>query len=726
MSSSKIFGPRLLLAAALALFAASLSFAQDRPPAAEDVVRIKTELVQTDVTVVDKQGRFVAGLDREQFELTVGGKPRSVSFFEPILAQAAAEEKAEEKAAAAPGNAGSRPAAQTQTTRPPATPGERGRIILFFVDDVHLAPDNLIRARRALLEFIDTQLGQNDQAAVVSTSGQVGFLQQLTDNHAVLREAVARLSNRRNTEAYAGKVPISEYDASQVADGFNHQLFRYLVEATAAEFQMDEATAANMVINRVHQIAEHSRVATTNTLGALEGLMRSSASLPGRKLVFFISDGFVTDPRSTNALERLRGVTKTAARVGAVIYTMDARGTFVNIYTDASQNPYPDFTGNVSRNVFAEGVATQEALRILADDTGGRAILNSNSFTDGFRQALEESSDYYLLAWRPEGEEQQEGKARVEVRIKGRPDLKVRVRRGFINAPTVVEAKSRGDKGTTKGAGSTPEDELRAALASLYPVRALPVWLSVGYASKQKNETTLTASMQIDAAALTLDPSAEARKAEVDVLGVALDDRGSIHSFKQTVTIGADASAQGGRKVITWNQPLAVAPGLYQVRVAVRERATGRTGSAMQWIEVPDLSAGQLQLGSLFLGEREPQTELDQKSTPAPRPVTVNASRRFARTSVLRFQTSVYNAAHTTAARPDIEIHARVLLGTRTLIATPAAKLPTDTTTDPSRLPYWAEIDLGQLPPGKYVLQVTATDRKTKSTASQRVGFVVE
>ncbi|HEY0380160.1 MAG TPA: hypothetical protein VGC87_24820, partial [Pyrinomonadaceae bacterium] len=123
---------------------------------------------------------------------------------------------------------------------------------------------------------------------------------------------------------------------------------------------------------------------------------------------------------------------------------------------------------------------------------------------------------------------------------------------------------------------------------------------------------------------------------------------------------------------------------------------------------------------------RAPSTQPDQKSTPAPRPVTVNASRRFARTSVLRFQTFIYNASHTDAARPDIEIHARVLNGNRTLIAMPAAKLPTDTTADPSHLPYWAEIDLGQLSPGKYVLQVTATDRKTKSSASQRVGFVVE
>ncbi len=699
MSPSKIF------AAALVLWAASASPVVAQEPA-DEVVRIKTELVQTDVTVFDRRGRTVTGLGREQFELSVGGRARSISFFEAVVAQ----NPAQGKAASAP--SGEASAGAEEVSRDTRTVMERGRVILFFVDDVHLAPENLIRARRALLEFVDNEMSADDRAAVVSTSGQVGFLQQLTDNPAVLREAASRLSNRRNPETYAGKVGISEYDASQVAEGLNQQLFNYLVKATVAEYQTDEVTASNIVRNRVHQIAEQSRVATVNTLGALEGLMRSSSQLPGRKLVFFISDGFVTDPRSTNALERLRGVTRTAAEVGAVIYTMDARGTFVNTHTDASQNPYPDFTGSVSRNVFAEGVATQEALRILADDTGGRAILNSNSFGDGFRQALEESSDYYLLAWRPEGEEQSGAKARVEVRIKGRADLKVRVRRGFVAAPGTADAK----RGTTKTAERLkPEDELRAALVSLYPVRALPVALSAGYASKQVNETTLTASMQMDAAALSLDPAAEQGKTEVDVLGVALDDRGAIYSFRQTVTI----SAQSARKVVAWNQQLTVKPGLYQVRVAVRERASGRAGSAMQWVEVPDLSAGRFQLGSLFLGERESP---GGESTPAPRAVMVNAARRFARTSALRFQTTVYN----TARNADVEIEARVLGGGRAVVVMPAVKLPIGTAADPSRVPYWAEIALGKLPPGRYVLQVTASDRRTRGRASQQSGFVVE
>jgi hypothetical protein len=59
----------------------------------DDVVRVKTELVQTDVTVVDKHGRFVDGLKSEQFELRVDGRPQPLAFFEQVTAGSAAEEK---------------------------------------------------------------------------------------------------------------------------------------------------------------------------------------------------------------------------------------------------------------------------------------------------------------------------------------------------------------------------------------------------------------------------------------------------------------------------------------------------------------------------------------------------------------------------------------------------------------------------------------------------------
>jgi hypothetical protein len=56
--------------------------AQNPKPADDDVVRVQNDLVQTDVMVFDKEGRFVNGLKQSDFELRVDGKTQPVQFFE--------------------------------------------------------------------------------------------------------------------------------------------------------------------------------------------------------------------------------------------------------------------------------------------------------------------------------------------------------------------------------------------------------------------------------------------------------------------------------------------------------------------------------------------------------------------------------------------------------------------------------------------------------------------
>jgi hypothetical protein len=93
--------------------------------------------------------------------------------------------------------------------------------------------------------------------------------------------------------------------------------------------------------------------------------------------------------------------------------------------------------------------------------------------------------------------------------------------------------------------------------------------------------------MQLDGAILSFDESAGNQQAIVDVLGVAVDDRGRFSSFKQKLDIPRAVVVAKDGRFIKWTQALQVPPGLYQVRVAVRDRQTGRMGSAMTWIEIP-------------------------------------------------------------------------------------------------------------------------------------------
>ena len=118
----------LLILAYLTLGVASIP-AQDQPerprPDQDDVIRVNTELVQTDVMVFDKKGHFVEGLKPDQFMLKVDNKPRTVSFLEHVKSGDVLEQR---KTQLTPGSENSATVI-------------RGRTVFFFVDDLHLASE---------------------------------------------------------------------------------------------------------------------------------------------------------------------------------------------------------------------------------------------------------------------------------------------------------------------------------------------------------------------------------------------------------------------------------------------------------------------------------------------------------------------------------------------------------------------------------------------------------
>ena len=535
----------------------------------DDVVRVKTQLVQTDVTVVDKRGRFVEGLSANDFELRVDSKLQPLSFFEEVTAGSADEEK--QLAAARKGDA-----AQLQRT---SEATDRGRVTFFFVDDVHLKSEGLNRARTVISHFIENKMTPKDRVAVVSTSGQIGFLQQLTDNKAVLREAISRLNSKYNPETTASQVSISEVDATLVSSNADRGLLAYLIEATMKEFQINALNAYTIVTNRVRQINAQSRLAEIDTLSSLESLMRSTAPLAGRKLLFFISDGFVVDTKRSNGSDAMQRIASEAARVGVVIYSLGTRSNTFGPGINVSENGYPDFSPRTSGRELAESKMPQAPLETLAAETGGRSFLNASALDDGVDEALDASSAYYLLAWRPDTESQAAGKSRIKVVVKDRPDLRVRMRQHFFDF--------RATQAVVKTKTNAPEDELRAALGSLYPRRDVPALVSASFTNTTDKGTVLNVSMQIDGEHLGFDESDGKQQAVVDVLGIAVDDRGQFSSFKQKLDIPREVVIAKNGRFIKWAQALPLPTGLYQVRFAVRDRQTGRTGSAMTWIEIP-------------------------------------------------------------------------------------------------------------------------------------------
>src|SRR5437868_6003015 len=142
----------VLLLLALTVIHVGLAYAQQpQKPVTDDVLRVNTELVQTAITVIDKQGRFVDGLNRDQFELTVDGKPRPISFFERVTAGSPREEQLTAAPDLSPAN-----------SKAPAASTTRGRSLIFFIDDMHMSAESLHRTRAMMRHFLDTEMTTKD------------------------------------------------------------------------------------------------------------------------------------------------------------------------------------------------------------------------------------------------------------------------------------------------------------------------------------------------------------------------------------------------------------------------------------------------------------------------------------------------------------------------------------------------------------------------------------
>lgn len=700
------------------------------PPAQDEdeVVRVSAELVQTDVMVFDREGRFVDGLRPEQFELKVDGRPYPIAFFERIEAGTVNEDA---QLAAARG--GVRRTAQAEGA---ALPLDRGRTLAFFVDDLHLSPAGAVRARRSLQKFVEEEIGQNDVAVVASSSGHVGFLQQFTDHKGMLRAAVGRIEARGIPVRDLERPPMSQTQALAVQRN-DISVINVFVELMLRDNPMlRRESAENSIQQRARIMMTQTNQMASHTLYALEQLIRRSSPLSGRKVLFFISDGFVLDESDMKVRERLRRVADAAARAGVVIYSIDALGLQTNM-PDAGQETVSDPGMILTSQAMGDVTAFQSPLFTLASETGGRAIVNTNdAFGPGVKGALKETSKYYLLAWRPEdsGANSNPKFRRVEATVKGRSDLRVIVRRGFYSTPPPEigsPSASRKERGKEKGAPqSTPEVKsvsaeahaLRAALLSLQPRMDLPTSLWLGYTDTAEAGTVLTASVELARETLTSNAS-EGEAGRFDILGVLYDVQGKVvGGFKQEVNVPARAGGPERRRLVVTNQtPLA--SGLYQVRVAARDARTGRTGSATDWIEIPDLKRERMALGSLFVAERTPNRS-EQTAAQQPEPSLLCADRRFARTSWLRFITHVYSPA--AVARPDLAMQVQVFRDDQPVFTAPLRKVPDENFTDPKRVPYAAELTLSDFPSGRYALQLTAIDRTTKQSATQRITFTIE
>jgi len=726
----------------------------------EPLLRLETELVQIDVVVADKDGKLVRDLRREDFELYEDGKKQEITHFAIGTSAQPAKWLAVEK---------NKPAEKSSAAAPPVEI-QAGRYIVMAIDDFHLEPANLMIAKRTLQRFINTQMAPGDQVAIATTSGNIGMFQQFTNERDVLERAINRLNvqNRQVTNSsdiprisdyQAQLIDLGDYDATELAI---QEILRWnppsppppsggrsgAARGGSSTLNPDSGTSPREQAMLQAQMKARMIVAqntnyTRATLDNLEGVIRNLRDLQGRKMLVLLSDGFFLGGKSVSQTYDMRRITDAATRAGVVIYSIDARGLVaVTPGGDASEPSNGDINtpGIRARIEMGAVQAKLDGLNALATDTGGTLFKNSNDLNLGLQRVLDANEVYYVLAYEPLVSRRDGRFHKIEVRIAGRPELKVRTRKGYF-APSEKTEKSDNlaEKAADKRKEKSPEKiaqqaklekekEIRGGLGSLFPLRGIPVEMAADFLALSDGDWGALVNIHIDASQLNLRQVNGTHQTALDMLVALFDEKGKAAvSFVERVSVNVSPERLENaiKHGLSYRRLTRLKPGFYQARVAVREEGTARMGSASKWVEIPDIGKKQLTLSGVLLSAgKQDQSDLQlAQINYTPQPST--AIRRFKTGGAVDFMVFAYNAK-VEKNSADLVIQSQVYAGSKLVHAAPLVKMSMPQEPDLQRIPYAARVSLEGFSPGSYELRLVVIDRLTKATASRRVYFNVE
>lgn len=378
-----------------------------------------------------------------------------------------------------------------------------------------------------------------------------------------------------------------------------------------------------------------------------------------------------------------------------------------------------DSQGRLDIASIGELEANQDALSAIAAQTGGRALRGTNFFDTWVNAVLDETSNYYVVAWRPEKDEEKLSKFRsVKITIAGQPELTVRAPKGYVAGPAAATTASK-TKSNNSTAPKTPETELRDALSDFYPEGGLPTQLSLTYLNTPANGLVVTSAMEISGKGMSYGTDRN-QPATIKLAGVVLNDKGKIaSSFKNQLNI--DPPKAGSSGSIFYNHHTPLAPGIYQFRVAARDEKSGRVGSAIQWIVIPDLAKSQLTLSSVLLGGQV----LEDKTNASGPHVQLSVDHTFPRASQMGYWVFVYNAKRDASGKPQLMVQTQVIRDGQPVLSSPQRRVNSGGA-DAERIPFGEEVALKTLAPGKYDLKVTVTDGVAGTSVSQLADFIVK
>ncbi len=357
--------------------------------------------------------------------------------------------------------------------------------------------------------------------------------------------------------------------------------------------------------------ATHRRKATLNTLKAAAEQM---AGLPGQRLMVLYSDGFSLMNRfGTLDTADLQGAISKAVRSGVVIYSIDAKGLQPPPLFSAA------FAGSYDQSMLGYLTSSEkdmeDGLNRLAKDTGGETFFNTNDLGGALTEALDSNRFYYVLGFYAPETEQGKGFQKFTVRVKNHREYRVRTQKGYAPTETVESEIEDWD--------STPEKRFHKAVLDPMPVSNIGVFAWAEFIETDADDAQVSLHVHIAGDNVTMKKEDDAYRMELEVMAYVFNKRGKSQDSKVHVIQGRlqpEAVEEIRNNGIYVFKRLNLKPGLYQLRVGVREKETEQLGTSVAWIEVPKLPKKKVVLSSIVLAGRSTEPEALAKQAPGQEP----------------------------------------------------------------------------------------------------------
>jgi VWFA-related protein len=653
-------------------------------PQRDFTFKVTSDLVLVNVVARDKKGNLITDLKREDFTLLEDNKPQKISSFDIENTEMAASP---EVVTAAPAEEG--PAQAAVEGKPQAPTAsinlKNRRLIVLFFDFSGMEEEEIVRAVEAAQKYLDQQMSAADTVAITSFSTALVVNQDFTADRAALKKALARFT------ATSGE----GFEAGQDAD------------ASGNAFAADDS--------------DFNTFNTDRKLQALQSLAKGLSRIEQKKSIIYFSNGV-----STNGLEnqsQIRATVNEAVKANVAIYTMDVRGLQAlppgGDAATGSRRGTGMFTGAAVQSQMDSNFGSQETLTTLAADTGGRSFLDSNDFNRVFTRVQQDTSAYYVLAFRSANPNKDGRYRKITVKA-NRPDLKLEYRSGYYAGKDFAHS-TKEDR----------EEALEKELNSELPATDVAVYMAASYFRRNDGQYFVPVSIVVPGSEIPFTRSSDVDKATLDIIGVVRVGQTPfpVATARETVKLNVQESQNVKRKNVQYNTGFILAPGTFRLKFVVRENQTGRIGSFETDITIPDLRRPDkkhpLKMSSVVLSGQIQTAGKAQKDNPLVRDgkeMIPNITHVFSKDQHLYMYYEVYDPAKAPKApkpengkpeppKGDIKVLSSVQFfnGKVKAFETPLVEVR-ELTPERRAAAFQLDVPLAQLKPGYYTCQVTVVD----------------